>query len=88
MINKSTSTALSQYASLVEAYQHHYQDEAGSADAHLVQARLESRDPTIYSREQCLNFKQLLKVARMNGLELTWEQRDANVSRMRLHCDA
>lgn len=68
------------FAALIEAYQFHLQPDGDVADGHLVQSRLEAKDPTIYTREQCSTFKHLLKQARLSGMHINWEHSDTGVT--------
>lgn len=72
------------FTALIEAYQFHYQADADLADGRLVQSRLESMDPTIYTREQCSTFKHLLKLVRLSGIDINWEQAEADVTSIRI----
>jgi len=72
------------FASLIEAFQFHLQQDLGFADGQLVQSRLETIDPNVYTREQCSSFKQLLKAARTSGLDINWDQTEAGVTVIRM----
>ena len=84
MNNTAAAVVEERFASLIEAYHYHLQPDAGHADGHLVQTRLESMDPNVYLREQCASFKSLLKLARTNGLNVNWEQSELDVATIRM----